>query len=60
MSLEKCVKQLEEERVTEETYHHQQRKYNASYERQEMGQFKYGVELAETKVSLYMWYRDNN
>lgn len=26
MSLEKCVKQLEEERVTEETYHHQQRK----------------------------------
>ncbi|CAN6860063.1 unnamed protein product, partial [Brassica oleracea] len=26
MSLEKCVKQLEEERATEETYHHQQRK----------------------------------
>ncbi|KAL0656690.1 hypothetical protein Bca4012_077274 [Brassica carinata] len=26
MSLEKCVKQFEEERATEETYHHQQRK----------------------------------
>ncbi|KAG2288166.1 hypothetical protein Bca52824_047770 [Brassica carinata] len=26
MSLDKCVKQLEEERATEETYHHQQRK----------------------------------
>lgn len=53
MSLEKCVKQLEKKEqqkrlIIINSGSVNSERYNASCERQEMGQFKYGVELAET------------